>query len=54
MPIVHECSEPGCEILTMGEYCVEHEPVAAADDATLGDLAEVADLGGRLRALVRD
>ena len=25
MPIVHECAEPDCPILTMGEYCVEHE-----------------------------
>jgi hypothetical protein len=25
MPIVHECAEPDCPILTMGEYCIEHE-----------------------------
>ena len=25
MPVVHECAEPDCPILTMGEYCVDHE-----------------------------
>ena len=25
VPIIHECSEPGCNVLTMGDYCVEHE-----------------------------
>lgn len=27
MPIVHPCAHPGCETLTMGELCLEHEGV---------------------------
>jgi hypothetical protein len=29
VPIVSECCEPGCETLTIGPYCIEHEHVAA-------------------------
>jgi hypothetical protein len=25
MPIVHPCTRSGCETLTMGEFCLEHE-----------------------------
>jgi hypothetical protein len=25
MPLVHPCSRPGCRVLTMGEFCVQHE-----------------------------
>jgi hypothetical protein len=25
MPIVHECNDASCRILTMGSYCMEHE-----------------------------
>jgi hypothetical protein len=25
MPVIHECSESGCRVLTMGQFCVEHE-----------------------------
>ncbi|HXH97330.1 MAG TPA: hypothetical protein VNH40_08990 [Gaiellaceae bacterium] len=25
MPIVHPCSRPDCQTLTMGELCLEHE-----------------------------
>jgi hypothetical protein len=25
MPIVHECAESACHILTMGTHCIEHE-----------------------------
>ena len=25
MPMVHPCARPGCEMLTMGDYCVDHE-----------------------------
>ncbi len=25
MPMVHPCACPDCEMLTMGELCVEHE-----------------------------
>jgi hypothetical protein len=27
VPIVHECSAPGCVTLTMGLLCLEHEAV---------------------------
>lgn len=25
MPMVHPCIGPGCETLTMGAYCLDHE-----------------------------
>jgi hypothetical protein len=25
VPIVHSCTWQGCGVLTMGEYCIEHE-----------------------------
>jgi hypothetical protein len=25
VPMIRECSEPDCHVLTMGECCVEHE-----------------------------
>jgi hypothetical protein len=28
MPLVHECQEPGCSTLTMGERCLQHEQLA--------------------------
>ena len=31
MPLVHECTAPGCVTLTMGSLCLEHE--ASAPDA---------------------
>ena len=31
MPIVHECAAEECHILTMGDLCLEHELLAAAD-----------------------
>lgn len=30
MPMVHPCARPGCEMLTMGELCVDHERQRAA------------------------
>jgi len=30
MPLVHLCREHGCETLTMGERCLEHERLAEA------------------------
>jgi hypothetical protein len=30
VPMVHPCARPGCEMLTMGDYCVEHEQGVAA------------------------
>ena len=25
VPMVHPCASPGCEMLTMGDLCVDHE-----------------------------
>ena len=25
MSLVHPCSRPGCRVLTMGEFCIQHE-----------------------------
>ena len=25
MSLVHQCSRQGCRVLTMGEFCVQHE-----------------------------
>ena len=33
MPLVHACSWEGCNILTMGEYCLEHEQLDGKDDS---------------------
>lgn len=33
MPLVQECSHAGCSTLTMGPYCIEHEPAAAGRPA---------------------
>ena len=38
MPIISECSEPGCEILTIGDYCIEHERERDADDPIAREL----------------
>jgi hypothetical protein len=29
MPIVTQCEAPGCETLTMGPYCIEHDELPA-------------------------
>lgn len=39
MPIVHECAEPECPILTMGEYCLDHEREHDASESLLDALA---------------
>jgi hypothetical protein len=28
--MLRECSRPDCSILTLGPYCIEHEPVRVA------------------------
>ena len=33
MPIVTKCTAPGCETLTMGPLCLEHEQALQALDA---------------------
>jgi len=30
VPMVHPCARPGCEMLTMGDLCVDHERQRAA------------------------
>lgn len=30
MPMIHTCARPGCETLTMGEVCLQHERLAAS------------------------
>lgn len=34
MPIVHPCGCPGCNVLTMGEFCLDHEPRPAGSGRT--------------------
>jgi hypothetical protein len=31
MPMVHRCEYEGCDVLTMGEFCVEHEQETNGD-----------------------
>ena len=38
MPVVQTCSYPDCSTLTMGELCLEHEPVVNGPDAVEPDL----------------
>jgi hypothetical protein len=45
MPLVHLCRERGCETLTMGERCLEHELLAE-----VGRLARLRSVFERLRA----
>lgn len=33
MPIVHSCQAPGCVVLTMGDYCIDHEQAFVAAEA---------------------
>ncbi len=48
MPLVHECSYEGCQILTMSLYCVEHErPIERCVTETLLDAASAAAGGAR-------
>jgi hypothetical protein len=42
MPVVHACEEPGCVILTMGQFCVEHERVEALTTALHAQAASAA------------
>jgi hypothetical protein len=30
MALVHECAAPDCRVLTMGDYCLEHEQAEAS------------------------
>ena len=32
MPLVHECTRPGCSTLTMGSLCLEHEAPAEPEE----------------------
>jgi hypothetical protein len=44
--MVHECAEPDCVVLTMGELCLEHELEvrAVAESALFAAMAEVDEL----------
>ena len=42
MPVVRECSHPGCTTLTMGELCLAHEAVVECDDDELALVAALA------------
>jgi hypothetical protein len=35
VPVVRICSSPECSTLTMGEFCLEHEPVLSCPDSVL-------------------
>jgi hypothetical protein len=34
MPMIRTCSAPGCRTRTLGEFCLENEPLQAAAPAT--------------------
>ena len=42
MPVVQTCSYPDCSKLTMGELCLEHEPVVNGPDALEPELQDPA------------
>jgi hypothetical protein len=53
MPLVHECARDDCRVLTMGEYCLEHELEIEALDAPLTtEAASAAAEDGESPALV--
>jgi hypothetical protein len=35
VPMIHACGERGCDVLTMGEFCVEHEHALNRNDVSL-------------------
>lgn len=49
MPIVTKCTAPGCETLTLGPLCIEHDPQQTkvfvrgrpSPDATTGALPQI-------------
>ena len=52
MPLVHECAAPDCKVLTMGEYCMEHE--RSEVDASLVDALTLATAVPRLDSVPAD
>ncbi len=44
MPLVHQCADPGCPVLTMGAYCTDHErePVRRGEVALLEAITDAA------------
>jgi hypothetical protein len=46
VPLVHPCSKDGCELLTMGKFCIEHEhdPRFAWNRVSLGRVAAASAL----------
>ena len=61
MPLVQPCSHGACRTLTMGAYCIEHEPGAGTAEpapasrrfAALAGLAAVAGLAAALLVRAR-
>jgi hypothetical protein len=57
MPMIFQCSEPGCETLTMGPLCLEHEQLlglTVARPVVTPDADELAaSLGRQAELLVR-
>ena len=46
VPLVHECAKEGCDVLTMGELCLQHEQEEQdLPTALLAVAAEVAEAG---------
>ncbi len=52
MPLVQECSAPGCTTLTMGRLCVEHEHPASRPKRSLVTAAAAAALAGFVAAFL--
>ena len=49
MPLVRKCARDDCSVLTMGEYCLEHELQMEGLDAPLTSEADAADLSPERR-----
>jgi hypothetical protein len=50
MPIIRPCAHRDCQILTMGEFCIEHE----GDDVAEFLVGEAAAAAADLRRVVPD
>ena len=48
MSLVHQCSRQGCRVLTMGEFCIQHEPPARPEQAVTARVDVRTVTGGRV------
>jgi hypothetical protein len=48
MSLVHQCSRQGCRVLTMGEFCIQHEPPPRPAQAVAARVDVKTATGGRL------